>query len=214
MADKLAEYNRGRQDGMDLALRVVKDGGIEALEREILARGRLGLKASITTKELDLASQHIKEIAIATIRIACVSILHDQFGFGQQRCQKFMDAFDKITSYLENGWAVWMDLIETIKQDMDLDLDDSRLELTGKYAHPEPEDIYTEADLVDNELWKAMLKDLHFTEESLTKTKNQINDNHGEPILQYEGQYNKIQMYDVLTGIQLARDLLGWKEAK
>ena len=32
--NKMKEYERGREDGLDLALRIVRDGGIEALERE------------------------------------------------------------------------------------------------------------------------------------------------------------------------------------
>lgn len=29
--NKMKEYERGREDGLDLALRIVRDGGIEAL---------------------------------------------------------------------------------------------------------------------------------------------------------------------------------------
>ena len=214
MANKMMEYSRGRMDGMALAERIVKDGGLEALTKDIQTRGRMQMNIGLSMKELDVASEHIKQVTIETLRIACVSILHDTFGFGQTRCQRFIDAFDKISSYLSNGWTTWMDLIESIKTDLSLVMEDkwlNDLEMTGKYAHPDPEDIYTEADLIDETLWKAMLKDLHFTEEPITKTLYQIRDDHGDPILQYEGQYNKIQMYDVMSGIQIARDLLGWK---
>ena len=37
--NKMKEYERGREDGLDLALRIVRDGGIEALEREVKFRG-------------------------------------------------------------------------------------------------------------------------------------------------------------------------------
>ena len=32
--NKMREYERGREDGLDLARRIVKEGGLEALERE------------------------------------------------------------------------------------------------------------------------------------------------------------------------------------
>lgn len=32
--NKMREYERGREDGLDLARRIVKQGGIEALEQE------------------------------------------------------------------------------------------------------------------------------------------------------------------------------------
>lgn len=41
--NKMKEYERGREDGLDLAIRIVRDGGIEALEREIKFRGITGV---------------------------------------------------------------------------------------------------------------------------------------------------------------------------
>ena len=32
--NKMREYERGREDGFDLALRIVRQGGLEALEKE------------------------------------------------------------------------------------------------------------------------------------------------------------------------------------
>ena len=32
--NKMREYERGREDGLDLARRIVREGGLEALERE------------------------------------------------------------------------------------------------------------------------------------------------------------------------------------
>ena len=42
--NKMREYERGREDGLTLALRIVKQGGgIEALEREVKFRGITGI---------------------------------------------------------------------------------------------------------------------------------------------------------------------------
>ena len=50
--NKMREYERGREDGLDLALRIVKDGGLEALEKEIKFRGVSGVHTSLASKEL------------------------------------------------------------------------------------------------------------------------------------------------------------------
>ena len=50
--NKMKEYERGREDGLDLALRIVRDGGIEALEREIKFRGITGVHTSLASKDL------------------------------------------------------------------------------------------------------------------------------------------------------------------
>ena len=93
--NKMKEYERGREDGLDLALRIVRDGGIEALEREIKFRGITGVHTSLASKDLDKAAQKIKEMTLDTFTILGIAVLHDDFGFGQKRCQKFMDGMDR-----------------------------------------------------------------------------------------------------------------------
>lgn len=36
---KMADYSAGRNDGLALALKIVKEGGVEALEEELKFRG-------------------------------------------------------------------------------------------------------------------------------------------------------------------------------
>lgn len=55
--NKMREYERGREDGLSLALRIAKEGGIEALEREIKFRGITGIHTSLASKDLDKASE-------------------------------------------------------------------------------------------------------------------------------------------------------------
>lgn len=93
--NKMKEYERGREDGLDLALRIVRDGGIEALEREIKFRGITGVHTSLSSKDLDKAAQKIKEMTLDTFTILGIAVLHDDFGFGQKRYQKFMDGMDR-----------------------------------------------------------------------------------------------------------------------
>nr|WP_253288392.1 hypothetical protein [Blautia sp. MSJ-19] len=98
--NKMREYERGREDGLDLALRIVKQGGIEALEKEIKFRNITGVHTSLATKDLDKASQKIKQMTLDTFTILGIAVLHDTFGFGQIRCQRFMDGMDNSAPYL------------------------------------------------------------------------------------------------------------------
>ena len=45
---KLEEYMKGRTEGMEFALRLVKDKGIEELEKEIKFRNRTGISLNVT----------------------------------------------------------------------------------------------------------------------------------------------------------------------
>lgn len=58
--NKMREYERGREDGLSLALRIAKEGGIEALEKEIRFRGVTEIHTSLASKDLDKAAEKIK----------------------------------------------------------------------------------------------------------------------------------------------------------
>lgn len=57
--NKMREYERGREDGLSLALRIAKEGGIEALEKETKFRGITGIHTSLASKDLDKAAEKI-----------------------------------------------------------------------------------------------------------------------------------------------------------
>ena len=120
--NKMKEYERGREDGLDLALRIVRDGGLEALEREVRFRGITGIHTSLAAKDLDIASQKIKEMTLDTFTILGVAVLHDKFDFGQKRCQRFMDGMDEGADLLIGDMATWADYRNSIKVELNLDL--------------------------------------------------------------------------------------------
>ena len=64
--NKMREYERGREDGLDLALRIVRQGGLEALEKEVKFRNITGVHTSLAVKDLDKASEQIKAMTLDT----------------------------------------------------------------------------------------------------------------------------------------------------
>lgn len=120
--NKMREYERGREDGLSPALRIAKEGGIEALEKEIRFRGVTGVHTSLASKDLDKAAEKIKEITLDTFTVMSVAVLHDEFGFGEKRCQRYMDGINKAAEYIVDGLATWPDYISAIKEEIGLDL--------------------------------------------------------------------------------------------
>lgn len=120
--NKMREYEKGREDGLDLALRIVRDGGLEALEKEIRFRNISGIHTSLAAKDLDKASEKIKEMTLDTFTIIGIAALHDAFGFGEKRCQRWMDKVMEGADYLVDGLATWEDYISNIKERLNLDL--------------------------------------------------------------------------------------------
>lgn len=121
--NKMREYERGREDGLLLARRIVREGGAEALEREVKFRGITGIHTSLATKDLDKASEKIKEMTLDTFTILSVAALHDAFGFVQTRCQRFMDKVAEGADLLLSDLATWPDYIESIKEELGLNLE-------------------------------------------------------------------------------------------
>lgn len=119
---KLEEYMKGRTEGMEFALRLVKDKGIEELEKEIKFRNRTGISLNVTRQELNAASGRIKEMTLDTFTILGVAALHDAFGFGEKRCQRFMDKMGEGAEYLMNDLAIWEDYISAIKEELGMNL--------------------------------------------------------------------------------------------
>ena len=120
--NKMREYERGREDGLSLALRIAKEGGIEALEKEIRFRGITGIHTSLASKDLDKAAEKIKEITLDTFTVMSVAVLHDEFGFGEKRCQRYMDGINKAAEYIVDGLTRYLRVIASIKEQIGLDL--------------------------------------------------------------------------------------------
>ena len=120
--NKMREYERGREVGLSLGLRIVREGGLEALENEIRFRNISGIHTSLAAKDLDKASEKIKEMTLDTFTIIGIAALHDAFGFGEKRCQRWMDKVMEGADYLVDGLATWEDYINSIKERLNLDL--------------------------------------------------------------------------------------------
>ena len=73
--NKMREYERGREDGLDLARRIVRDGGLEALERECVFRNVTGIHTSLASKDLGKASEKMKELFADSFMILSLAVL-------------------------------------------------------------------------------------------------------------------------------------------
>lgn len=121
--NKWTEYQRGRDDGLQLALKIIKKDGVQGLERELEYRRITGLNTSLAARDLEKSADKIKEMAMDTISILGVAALHDAFGFGKTRCMKFLDKMDEGSELVKRNMATWQDYIDGIKEELDLDLE-------------------------------------------------------------------------------------------
>lgn len=95
MSKKINDYMTGREDGLLMALDIVKKDGVAALEKEIQFRNVTGIRMPLAKKDLDKATVKIKEQLLDTVTVLSVATLHDEFGFGEKRLNKFIDEYQK-----------------------------------------------------------------------------------------------------------------------
>ena len=122
MAKKINEYMAGREDGLLMALDIVKKGGVEALEEEIRFRNLSGIRMSLAKKDLEKATLKIKEQLLDTVTVLSVATLHDEYGFGAKRCKKFIERFNLKAECLVDDMASWDDYIQAIREELGIEL--------------------------------------------------------------------------------------------
>lgn len=118
----LKSYQDGRKDGLLLALKLVKEGGVENLEKEISFRSLTGINTALARKDLDKASDPIKAMVIDTVCVMSIHVLHDEFGFGNGRIQRFMGRFQEKADCLEQGNLDWDDIVKVNQEELGIDL--------------------------------------------------------------------------------------------
>lgn len=112
----MKKYNQGRNDGMALALKIAKEGGVEALEQEIRDRGIVGVNINLTMKELEGAMEPIKQNCMDTMLAMSLATLHDEFGFGRKRLEQFLNRFSLKANCL-GEYVKWSEIVEALEKE-------------------------------------------------------------------------------------------------
>lgn len=120
---KMRDFEAGRLAGLEMALRIAKKGGVEALEKELKFRGKTGLNTPFNHKDLEEASEKIKAMTLDTMLLLSVSVLHDEFDFGQKRCQRFIDRANRIAASLVDDMATWDDYRQMVKDEIGIEME-------------------------------------------------------------------------------------------
>lgn len=122
MSSNIKELMRGRTEGMEFALRIAKEQGIEELEREVRSRQKTGISLNVTRQELNAMTDKIKKMTLDTFTTLSIASIHDVFGFEEAECRKFMNKMEEGARYLMDDLATWNDYIKAIKDELGMDL--------------------------------------------------------------------------------------------
>lgn len=107
---RLDREAEARINGMDYALRRIKEIGIEEFEKELEWRGRKNYSVHITSREaINAAEQAYKHI-----RIAALITLYDEFDFNKKMLDRFNKRYNDKMDSLNKGYVNWGDYEDII----------------------------------------------------------------------------------------------------
>ena len=114
---KLSKEELARFSGAEWMVRYVKENGLEAAEKELEMRGVRHIPLSVKEQDLKNFSEREKRNTIATVLMMSAMVLRDEFGFGRDRMNKFIERFNTKTSCLVEGYVYWKDMQQTIAEE-------------------------------------------------------------------------------------------------
>lgn len=122
---KVNDLMQGRSEGMAMALKIVREGGTEALEKEIQYRGITGISLNLTQQEIQDASYkaHVRATEVA-IAISLVTLM-DEFCFSRSQMHKFKNAFDANVYKAANNdksMDILQEYIDKIREDVGIEI--------------------------------------------------------------------------------------------
>lgn len=119
---KLNKEEQARREGMSYALRIAKEKGLDALEVDLKMRNAIGLPVGVSKKALNEFTENVKMNTIDTMVILMAVTLHDEFGFGQKRCQQTIDRLMLKANCLAEDYTTWQEQIDIMKEECGIEL--------------------------------------------------------------------------------------------
>ena len=116
-----SKEEQARLQGMSYALRVAKEKGIDGLEEELKRRQAYNIPIRISNKELQEFTTNAKNMMLDTILILASVTLHDEFGFGHDRLNRFKERFNFKAECIGEDFTDWQDQIDILKEECGLE---------------------------------------------------------------------------------------------
>lgn len=110
-----------RREGMSYALRYAKEHGLDGLEKELKYRGAYEIPLKISNNDLQKFTDNAKNMMLDTVLILASMTLHDEFGFGRERLQRFIKRFNFKAECIGEGYTNWKEQIDILKDECGLE---------------------------------------------------------------------------------------------
>lgn len=119
-ADKEA---MARIAGMEYALRRIRETSVEEFAEEVRWRNQTKIGMTIRPQEINEASWMIKARTMDTVLCMTMLVLHDEFGYGKAKLERFRERFNLKTSCMSDDMVGWPDFRKILKDECGIDFE-------------------------------------------------------------------------------------------
>lgn len=112
-----------RNQGMVYALKIAREGGVEALEREIANRGITGISLSVSRKELEDAGEKVKLHAMQFSVLVSLVTLYNQFKFSNYQGEQFSKEYWRVVNSIVDNDMTTAEYIAYVKEKMGIEIE-------------------------------------------------------------------------------------------
>ncbi len=113
-----------RLSGAEWALKMVKEQGIEATEKELKMRGAVGLPLAFSPKDKEECEQRMRKTICTGTNMIWARILQDKQHMKKAGIDKYLKYFNDACDSLLKEYLSWEDLVESLKEEVDISFED------------------------------------------------------------------------------------------
>lgn len=122
MGKRQKDLDGAKLTGMVLALQVVKEHGVQALEKDIQARKRTGIQPPGYFFDLDECTGDIRKWCMRHLLIVFIAACRDEFGFGPGRMARLIKRVGLAFRLVKTGEASWWDYTSEIDKELGIQI--------------------------------------------------------------------------------------------
>ena len=116
----MTKEERWRMEGMTFCLRYLDEPGNndEELKREIKRRGAGSIPLALSRADENRFCKAVRENCLDTVLIMTLAVLHDTFGFGRIRANRFKAAFNRAAELLQDDCINWTEIRKGLEEQL------------------------------------------------------------------------------------------------
>ena len=113
---------RGRLDGMFYAYAKIKDKGLDKFAEELQYRSKRGVQLVNTRKDQQKFEQEVIQRVQDVVMIFAVAVLVDEFEFGSEEVNRFIDRFQLKSDCISDHYITWDEQKKILKDEMGIEI--------------------------------------------------------------------------------------------